>query len=197
MMTGEEAYLLIAPRVNKYLKRLSFGRKKGKKTVQQDLSSTISTFSPTTTTSISTSFTPPVLRNERIVSFDGNSPTTEINFDMKKKIEITETKKLLFDKKINGDTKNCSDNEYVNNLRSGGAIKLNASKGTPSGLLPHMTDDAMGGTIPAVGFRLRLVTGGYLSGDGCSRCPWLARCQGCVVPNDSSMVSKCKGELER
>ena len=95
MMTGEEAYRLIAPRVNKYLKRSSFRRQKAKKIVKLDLSSTISTFSPTTTTSISTSVSSPLFCDEKVASCDGNSTNTEISFDMKKKLEITEIKNEL------------------------------------------------------------------------------------------------------
>ena len=193
MMTGEEAYRLIAPRVNKYLKRSSFRRQKAKKIVKLDLSSTISTFSPTTTTSISTSVSSPLFCDEKVASCDGNSTNTEISFDMKKKLEITEIKNELLDKNFE-ISQNNSEKKSVNNVESNGTERFDPNKRTPSGLLPQMTDDAMGGTIPAGGFRLRLVTGGYLSGDGCSRCPWLARCQGCVVPNDSSMVSRRLGE---
>jgi hypothetical protein len=55
-------------------------------------------------------------------------------------------------------------------------------------LHPTLTEDAVGGKIPAWGFSLRLVTGGFLAGDGCSRCPWLARCQGCLIPRSDAMV---------
>ena len=57
------------------------------------------------------------------------------------------------------------------------------------GLQPMLTEDAVGGKIPPWGFSLRLVTGGYLAGDGCSRCHWLTRCQGCLVPRDNTLVS--------
>lgn len=66
--------------------------------------------------------------------------------------------------------------------------KSRASKDQFDGLLPIPTEEAAGGKIPPWGFSLRLVTGGYLAGDGCSRCPWLARCQGCLVPRNRTMV---------
>ena len=62
------------------------------------------------------------------------------------------------------------------------------SKDPLDGLQPILTEEAVGGKIPPWGFTLRLVTGGYLAGDGCSRCPWLARCQGCLVPRNRTMV---------
>ena len=51
---------------------------------------------------------------------------------------------------------------------------------------PLSTEDAMAGALPPRGFCLRLVTGGSLQGDSCSRCPWLARCQGCLVPDSAA-----------
>lgn len=62
-------------------------------------------------------------------------------------------------------------------------------KNVLEGLQPMLTEDAVGGKIPPWGFSLRLVTGGYLAGDGCSRCHWLTRCQGCLVPRDNTLVS--------
>ena len=60
-------------------------------------------------------------------------------------------------------------------------------------LHPILTEEAVGGKIPAWGFSLRLVTGGFLAGDGCSRCPWLARCQGCLIPRSGAMVCTIQG----
>ena len=68
------------------------------------------------------------------------------------------------------------------------AEKNRSSKETSDGLQPILTEEAAGGKIPPWGFSLRLVTGGYLAGDGCSRCPWLARCQGCLVPRNRTVV---------
>ena len=61
-------------------------------------------------------------------------------------------------------------------------------------LHPILTEEAVGGKIPAWGFSLRLVTGGFLAGDGCSRCPWLARCQGCLIPRSGAMVCRVHGQ---
>jgi hypothetical protein len=45
------------------------------------------------------------------------------------------------------------------------------------------TDEVLAGSIPSKGFTLRLVTGGTGSSVCCSRCSWLSRCQGCVLPD--------------
>eukprot|EP01038_Epipyxis_sp_PR26KG_P004301 gene4301-6097_t len=45
------------------------------------------------------------------------------------------------------------------------------------------TDDVVGGAIPPDGFTLRFINGGSNSHtSSCSKCHWLTRCQGCVVP---------------
>ncbi len=41
--------------------------------------------------------------------------------------------------------------------------------------------------IPAEGFTLRLICGGSDRISVCSQCPWLSRCQGCVLPNSSAL----------
>jgi hypothetical protein len=61
-----------------------------------------------------------------------------------------------------------------------------AGAGATTELRPLSTEDAMAGALPPRGFCLRLVTGGSLQGDSCSRCPWLARCQGCLVPDSAA-----------
>ena len=142
----------------------------------------ISPLSPATTTSISTSLSaslsPDLLPDDREVPIEGIGNVV-LNGSQIGKYQIKKEEK---------------------DYRKDTIKKIETSdlkKQTLNGLIPHTTDDAMGGTIPAGGFRLRLVTGGHLNGDGCSRCPWLARCQGCVVPNDASMVSRRKRERER
>lgn len=45
------------------------------------------------------------------------------------------------------------------------------------------SDEVIGGPIPSKGFTLRLVAGGESFGTACSFCPWLSRCQGCVLPD--------------
>ena len=51
------------------------------------------------------------------------------------------------------------------------------------------TDDLVGGPVPEFGFVLRRVAGGAQGGVMCSRCPWLSRCQGCVIPLDEGCVA--------
>mmetsp|Transcript_1829 Transcript_1829/g.2892 ORF Transcript_1829/g.2892 Transcript_1829/m.2892 type:complete len:1659 (+) Transcript_1829:173-5149(+) len=57
---------------------------------------------------------------------------------------------------------------------------------------PVATEDAIGGDIPPHGFVLRLVTP---NGDFCSRCLWLSRCEGCLIPydDDESTIALCDG----
>lgn len=50
------------------------------------------------------------------------------------------------------------------------------------------TEEVVAGGLPRRGFTLRLVTGGTSSGVACSRCPWIARCQGCVLPDASEVM---------
>ena len=52
-----------------------------------------------------------------------------------------------------------------------------------------VTDQVMGSYPPPIfGFTLRLVTGGNSQNSNCSRCPWLSRCQGCVVADDKEVL---------
>jgi len=44
---------------------------------------------------------------------------------------------------------------------------------------PVATEDAVGGDIPPLGFVLRLVR---RNAECCSRCHWLSRCEGCLIP---------------
>ena len=44
---------------------------------------------------------------------------------------------------------------------------------------PIATEDAVGGDIPSFGFVLRFVK---TNGECCSRCHWLNRCEGCLIP---------------
>jgi hypothetical protein len=62
------------------------------------------------------------------------------------------------------------------------------------GIRPLSHEDAVAGVVPRQGFCLRLVTGGNLHGDGCSRCHWLSRCQGCLVPDNDTVVDLRDGE---
>lgn len=50
------------------------------------------------------------------------------------------------------------------------------------------TDEVLGGPIPKRGFTLRLVNGGSGSGLACSQCPWLQRCEGCILPDNDSVI---------
>jgi hypothetical protein len=49
------------------------------------------------------------------------------------------------------------------------------------------TDEVFAGGIPKRGFTLRLVNGGAAAGISCSKCSWLRRCQGCVLPDRSDV----------
>ena len=55
---------------------------------------------------------------------------------------------------------------------------------------PIATEDAVGGDIPPFGFVLRLVK---LNGDCCSRCHWLNRCEGCLIPYSPSTSTGSSG----
>jgi len=59
---------------------------------------------------------------------------------------------------------------------------------------PIKDDDAVGGTIPPMGFVLRYVTGGNQSACSCSKCPWLSRCRGCFIPQNDDVISLIDGE---
>ena len=62
------------------------------------------------------------------------------------------------------------------------------SAGSASCFMPVDTDEVLGGRIPPRGFVLRTVKGGSLNCSVCSRCPWLAQCQGCKIPQDDTLV---------
>ena len=64
---------------------------------------------------------------------------------------------------------------------SGQTRSADAAAAVTLGLLAS-TDDLVGGSVPEFGFVLRRVAGGAQGGVMCSRCPWLSRCQGCVIP---------------
>jgi len=53
------------------------------------------------------------------------------------------------------------------------------------------TDSLLGGAVSPFGFALRRVVGGAHGGCNCSVCPWLARCEGCLVPcSDESAAAQ-------
>lgn len=56
-------------------------------------------------------------------------------------------------------------------------------------------EEVFSGPISRTGFTLRLILGGSQFCKGCVRCHWLARCQGCVIPdNDSVLMNIRDGE---
>eukprot|EP01039_Chlorochromonas_danica_P002862 gene2862-3126_t len=66
--------------------------------------------------------------------------------------------------------------------------QLPASADSQHAIHSATTEEVVAGGLPRRGFTLRLVTGGTSSGVACSRCPWIARCQGCVLPDASEVV---------
>ena len=54
---------------------------------------------------------------------------------------------------------------------------------TQGGVKQVSTDDILGGPVPRYGFSLRFVRNNHAS--SCSRCPWLSRCHGCLIVEDS------------
>lgn len=50
-------------------------------------------------------------------------------------------------------------------------------------IAPISTEEVVTGPIPSKGFTLRLITGGTGATVCCSRCPWINRCQGCILPD--------------
>jgi ubiquitin C-terminal hydrolase len=56
------------------------------------------------------------------------------------------------------------------------------------------TDEALGGKIPSGGFWLRSILGGSVAGGVCSRCPWISKCHGCIIPNDDNIMNLKDGE---
>ncbi len=65
----------------------------------------------------------------------------------------------------------------------------NTSMFTPAGKASRQSevkqvnsDDILGGQVPTNGFSLRFIRNSHSS--SCSKCPWLNRCQGCLVPED-------------
>ena len=133
---------------------------------------------------------------------NAKTPSQTLHVRTQKDLEILPTSSsssspLLFQNQDPSSSSVPDKNQSVNPTPS---IKMTSSefssiktpdknKNSSEGLQPMLTEDAVGGNIPHWGFSLRLVTGGYLAGDGCSRCHWLTRCQGCLVPRDASMVS--------
>ena len=70
------------------------------------------------------------------------------------------------------------------------SIMKNTSMFTPTGKSKKQlavkqvnSDDILGGQVPTNGFSLRFVRNSHSS--SCSKCPWLNRCQGCLIPEDS------------
>jgi ubiquitin C-terminal hydrolase len=63
------------------------------------------------------------------------------------------------------------------------------------GILPVDTDECVGGMMPENGFVLRLMLGGSASSTGCSRCPWLNGCQGCLIPDDETEIIIADDEI--
>lgn len=57
-------------------------------------------------------------------------------------------------------------------------------------LRPVATEDAVGGDIPPFGFVLRVVK---RNTDSCSRCHWLSRCEGCLIPYTSTLTNSQDG----
>ena len=70
----------------------------------------------------------------------------------------------------------------------------NSESFTTGGIRSMRDDDAVGGTIPPMGFVLRYVTGGNQSACSCSKCPWLSRCRGCFIPQNDETISLIDGE---
>eukprot|EP01032_Pedospumella_encystans_P012542 gene12542-14505_t len=52
---------------------------------------------------------------------------------------------------------------------------------------PADSDEILGGAIPEYGFTLRLVNGGVSLYSTCSRCPWLKKCDGCILPDHAEV----------
>eukprot|EP01041_Mallomonas_annulata_P000826 gene826-1606_t len=52
-------------------------------------------------------------------------------------------------------------------------------------------EDAVGGPVPPHGFVIRFVT---QSGVGCPSCPWLSRCEGCVIIADDHIITLSDGD---
>ncbi len=74
-------------------------------------------------------------------------------------------------------------------------LQLHTSAGFTKGSVRPITDEeAVGGAIPPMGFVLRYVTGGNQTSCTCSRCPWLARCRGCLIPQNDELIQLADGE---
>ena len=88
-----------------------------------------------------------------------------------------------------------SANANANNS-SPGSGKVDASKfDFLSGTVRTVQEEqVIGGDIPPLGFVLRHIIGGSTSACSCSRCPWLARCQGCFVPQSDDPLELLDGE---
>jgi hypothetical protein len=56
------------------------------------------------------------------------------------------------------------------------------------------TENVLSGPVPSRGFTLRLITGGDGPHVSCSRCSWISRCEGCVVPDSNHMIELRDGE---
>lgn len=69
--------------------------------------------------------------------------------------------------------------DNINNLEN----EPQALADSCANILPVTTDEIVAGPIPSKGFSLRLITGGTGSSVCCSRCPWISRCQGCIIPD--------------
>ena len=189
-MTGRDIYKLIGPRVNKFLKIPTVKNEKNRENNREknNFSVSPSPLSPDTTTSITTSISPitsepcdmngKITKSGKTEKHDNSNSIQpfEILNHSNNQDKTTNTKIITKISKIN------DVNDVNNNINQDKKRALN-------GLIPHTTEEAVCGIIPHTGFLLRLITGGFLAGDGCSRCPWLARCQGCVIPYDGTNVS--------
>jgi hypothetical protein len=66
---------------------------------------------------------------------------------------------------------------------------LNPRPTVSAGVQRVLTEDVLAGNeIPRHGFSLRTITAHASSNNVCSRCPWLAACQGCLIPDDDTPV---------
>jgi ubiquitin C-terminal hydrolase len=64
------------------------------------------------------------------------------------------------------------------------------------GIHSVLSEDVLAGNeIPVHGFVLRTITAHSSTNNICSRCPWLAACQGCLIPDDDTKISEFIGEL--